>query len=552
MLWMRHPWISRDTKLNRSLIAVHRRARFGISGAVRVPRGAFYQQCRAVAAIVTVTAVMLVAAGCSAFPLKAHAVLQASKATGTGAGGDGPLWIARTHQPSALSVLPDTDPEALTAQFARSLFGSSPVVVVAADTATAVTAARQAAGPAHAPVLLASAVNAALTAAVRGLSPDVVLVEGLPSKALAAKLPGVRVVSRAAQLPATGDPAPVSRVAVLVSGPGTDLAITAVTATAAAAGATVVSVPGADPRADPAAIETLSRLKPTAVVAVGKEFGPASRLQSRLAVAETGRQLPGGGQVMFPGRRLVALYGHPGTPGLGVLGEQDLPASITRAKAIAAEYQPLGDVPVVPTFEIIATVAEASPGPDDSYSYETPVSQLLPWVQAATQAGMYVVLDLQPGRDNLLDQAEVYQSLLKLPNVGLALDPEWKLQPGQVPLQQIGHVDIAEVNSVISWLAQLTARYHLPQKLLVLHQFQLSMISGEQYLDTSNDDLAIVIHMDGQGTPADKQATWDAVTYAAPKGVFFGWKNFLVKDHPMLTPQETMTKTPTPAMVSYQ
>ena len=58
--------------------------------------------------------------------------------------------------------------------------------------------------------------------------------------------------------------------------------------------------------------------------------------------------------------------------------------------------------------------------------------------------------------------------------------------------------------------------------------------------------------MDGQGTPGNKQATWDAVTAAAPKSVFFGWKNFLVKDHPMLTPSQTMTKTPTPVMISYQ
>jgi hypothetical protein len=494
---------------------------------------------------------MAVAAGCSALPLEAHAVLRASKATGTGDGG-APLWVARTHQPSALSVLPDSNAEALTAQFARSLFGSSPVVVVAADTATAVTAARQAAGPAHAPLLLASAVNAQLTGAVKGLSPDAVLVEGLPATALAAQLPGVRVVGRPAQLPEAGAPAPLSRVAVLIPSSTTGPAIAAITATAAAAGATVVSVRGDDPRSDPAAIEALSRLKPLSVVAVGAQFGPASLLASRIVVAETGVQLPGGGQVMFPGRRLVALYGHPGTPGLGVLGEQDLPDSIARAKEMAAEYEPLSSVPVVPTFEIIATVAEASPGPDGSYSYETPVPELEPWVQAATQAGMYVVLDLQPGRDNLLDQAEVYRSLLELPNVGLALDPEWKLQPGQVPLQQIGHVDIGEVNSVVSWLTALTARHHLPQKLLVLHQFQLSMISGEQYLDTSSDDLAIVIHMDGQGTPADKQQTWDAVTYAAPKGVFFGWKNFLVKDHPMLSPQETMTKTPAPVMISYQ
>jgi hypothetical protein len=326
----------------------------------------------------------------------------------------------------------------------------------------------------------------------------------------------------------------------------------AVTTTARVAGATVVTVGGYDPRADPAAIRALAKARPSEVVAIGSGFGPASRLAARVAVAATGVQLPGGGQVLFPGHRLVALYGNPTTPALGVLGQQDLSASITRARAVADMYRPLSSVPVVPAFEIIATVAQGSPGPDGLYSYETPLPVLASWVHQATAAGLYVILDLQPGRASLLTQAKLYQSLLEEPDVGLALDAEWKLQPGQLPLQQIGSVSITEVNSVVQWLAALTAHRHLPQKLLVLHQFRLSMIADEQDLDTSQDDLAIVIHMDGQGTPSDKLQTWDAVTGAAPPGVFFGWKNFTVKDHPMLTPQETMQNTPTPVMISYQ
>jgi hypothetical protein len=463
----------------------------------------------------------------------------------------------------------DKAPAALTAAFARTLFASAPVVVVSGTAGQALQAAGADARAAHAPVLLASTTAATglaqLAASARALHPVAVLTAGLPAawpRQLAARLPGVKVVGRAAALPATRSPAPLSRVAVLVTAPAkssksstsstSPASIAAVTATAQAAGAAVVDVTGTDPRADPAAITALARLRPAAVVAVGAQFGSAGRLASRIAVAETGRQLPGGGQVMFPGRRLVALYGHPGTAGLGVLGEQDLSASIARARQMAAAYRPLSRVPVVPAFEIIASVAEASPGPDGSYSYETPVSQLLPWVREATADGLYVVLDLQPGRSGLLAQAEYYQPLLELPDVGLALDAEWKLQPGQKPLQQIGHVGIGEVNSVAGWLAALTARHDLPQKLLVLHQFQLAMLTGERDLDTGHDDLAIVIHMDGQGTPGVKQGTWNAVTAAAPRGVFFGWKDFLVKDHPMLTPGQTMTETPAPVMISYQ
>jgi len=120
----------------------------------------------------------------------------------------------------------------------------------------------------------------------------------------------------------------------------------------------------------------------------------------------------------------VALYGHPGTAALGVLGEQDLPGSIARVQKLAASYAALSDVPVVPTFEIIATTASSEPGADRDYSSESTVESLRPWVDRAAAAGMYVVIDLQPGRADSLSQARRYIDLLRLPNVGLALDPE--------------------------------------------------------------------------------------------------------------------------------
>lgn len=465
---------------------------------------------------------------------------------------------AATRVPPSVSVLGSTAPDALTAAFAGRLFTFAPVVVVAADTSAALRAAEEEALAAHAPLLVSAGTagtqGTPLVAEIRHLNPRDVLAVRVASAALAARLPGIRVVTRAALLPKTAAAPPQRKVVVLVrrAVAGQATVTGAVATTARVAGATVVTVGGYDPRADPAAIRALAKARPREVVAIGSGFGPATMLAARVAVAATGVQLPGGAQVLFPGHRLVALYGNPTTPFLGVLGQQDLPASITRAEKVAAMYRPLSRVPVVPAFEIIATVAQGSPGPDGTYSYETPLSTLAPWVHEATAAGLYVILDLQPGRANLLTQAKLYQSLLEEPDVGLALDGEWKLQPGQLPLRQIGSVSITEVNSVVRWLAALTARHHLPQKLLVLHQFRLSMISDERDLDTSNDDLAVVIHMDGQGTPSVKLQTWDAVTAAAPPGVFFGWKDFTVKDHPMLTPGETMANTPAPVMISYQ
>jgi hypothetical protein len=469
-------------------------------------------------------------------------------------------------------VLTGTAAGVTAADVTRQLFVSAPVVVVAdADRPAALATAASQAVRAHAPLLLTTAapgspspalppgqarmaaatVSSAQRTEIENLHPRAVLAVGLAASALSARLPGIHVVTGPGGLPATTAPPQLSHVAVLV--PADDSAATmAVTTTAGVAGAAVVPVRGDDPRADPVAIAALSAVRPQHVLAVGAGFGPAARLASRVAVAVTGVQLPGGGQMVFPGRRLVALYGHPGAPALGALGQQDLAASMARARHLAASYRALSPAPVVPTFEIIATVAQASRGADGSYSAVSSVAALRPWVEKATTAGFYIILDLQPGRADLLGQAKLYEPLLRLPDVGLALDAEWKLQPGQLPLHQIGSVGVSEINSVASWLARLTAAHHLPQKVLVLHQFRLSMIQGEQALDTRHDDLAIVAHMDGQGTPGMKQETWNAVTAAAPPRVFFGWKNFYIKDQPMLSPAETMTKTPAPLMISYQ
>ena len=450
-------------------------------------------------------------------------------------------------------------PDAVTASVAQDLFAVAPVVMVAsASDPAGLAAAVGPAGRAHAPLLLIPSQAAqtggaaALGAGIYALHARAVLAVGVTASALSAQLPGIRVVTSAARLPVTRAPAPLGHVVLLVRGGDSSAATTAAVTTARAAGAHVITVQGYDPRTDPAAITALAAAKPSRVLAIGAGFGPVGRLAYRLTVAATGVQLPGGGQVLFPMHRLVALYGHPGDPALGALGQQDLGASIAGAREVARLYRRLSSVPVIPAFEIIATVAEAHAGPDGSYSYESPVSLLRPWVTRATAAGMYVVLDLQAGRASLLAQAQRYEPLLKLPNVGLALDPEWKLGPRQLPLRQIGSISASEVNAVSRWLAGLTARAHLPQKLLVLHQFQLSMIANERRLDTRHGDLAIVIHMDGQGTPRAKQKTWNAVAAAAPRDVFFGWKNFYTKDHPMLSPRQTMARTPEPVMISYQ
>ena len=92
----------------------------------------------------------------------------------------------------------------------------------------------------------------------------------------------------------------------------------------------------------------------------------------------------------------------------------------------------------------------------------------------------------------------------------------------------------------------------LPQKLFLLHQFRVDMVPDRDRLDTSRDELAVMVHADGQGPQGSKQETWRTLRQTEPDEVAWGWKNFYDEDVPMLTPEETVAVEPRPDLISYQ
>lgn len=300
--------------------------------------------------------------------------------------------------------------------------------------------------------------------------------------------------------------------------------------------------------------EAVAALKDrTGIVGLGTGFGDDEDFAWQALTASTGVELPGGGQQVFGGKRYVALYGSPITPSLGLLGEQGTAETITRAEQVAAPYEALTEDRVLPALEIIVTVASSEAGPDGNYSTEFDVAEFRPLIDAAREAGQYVVLDFQPGRTDFVTQIQQYEELLREPHVGVALDPEWRLGANEVHLTQIGSVHVDEVNQVSEYLAGFVAKNNLPQKALVLHQFQTRMITERSGLATGHPQVALLIHADGQGSQGDKQATWNALHADVPAGVRWGWKNFIDEDVPMLTPEQTYQQVdPQPEFVSYQ
>ena len=320
-----------------------------------------------------------------------------------------------------------------------------------------------------------------------------------------------------------------------------------------AVAATVIALDGTDLLGNPALVETLSGRDPTTIRYVG---GIPDAAEWEINALARGEQLPGGGfHILTPDapRRYVAFYGHPTAPALGALGQQDGPAgTLERMQPFLEAYTGDGHK-VIPTFEMIASVASAGPGEDGDYSTEWPPDTYLAWIDFAAENNMYVVLDLQSGRSDFLSQAQYYEELLMRPNVGLALDPEWRLTDTQVHLQQIGSTSAAEVNQVVHWLGDLVRDNGLPQKMLIVHQFRHSMIRDRETLE-SRPELQMIIQMDGEGAEHLKDSTWNAITKGTENAHWsWGWKNFFVRDEGgPPSPESTMSKVPTPVFISYQ
>jgi hypothetical protein len=319
-----------------------------------------------------------------------------------------------------------------------------------------------------------------------------------------------------------------------------------------AMGADVVALDGTDPLGYPQVAVAMEGHGQDTIRYVGA-VPEASAWE--LAVLTNGQQVPGGGFYVLPDdqrRRYVAFYGHPGAPSLGVLGEQGPADGRARMQEFVDAYSGDGSQ-VVPTYEIIATVASSSAGEDGDYSTEFPVDTFTEWITYASENGMYVLLDLQPGREDFLTQAMLYEELLKLPYVGLALDPEWRLGDDQVHLVQAGSVDASEINTVVAWLGDLVRDNGLPQKMLLLHQFKTSMITNREQI-VIRPELQTVIQMDGDGTEPQKDSTWSILREGPDTDNYmWGWKNFFDEDEPgPPSPENTMSKVPSPILVSYQ
>ena len=259
-------------------------------------------------------------------------------------------------------------------------------------------------------------------------------------------------------------------------------------------------------------------------------------------------ELPRGGRSVLPEHRVVAYYGAPQSRELGALGIGKPDGAARRLARDARKYR-RAKRPELPALELIAVIANADPGEDGMYRSRQEDRVIRRYLRAARRAKALLLLDIQPGRSDFFTETTRLRKWLKEPDVGLALDPEWRVDDGEVPGQVIGRVASREVNATSAWLDQLTARRNLPEKLFVIHQFTDDMVDHTEL--KQREHLAIVLNVDGFGGREIKTAKYRNFAREA-KEFDHGFKLFFEEDTDLMSPRQVMRLKPRPSLIVYE
>jgi hypothetical protein len=167
-----------------------------------------------------------------------------------------------------------------------------------------------------------------------------------------------------------------------------------------------------------------------------------------------------------------------------------------------------------------------------------------------------VILEIQPGLSNVETEVPLLEKYLEMPQVELALDPEFSMQTSGLPPEAvIGTLDATDINWAANYLANLVTENNLPPKILIVHRFTEDMVTHYKKI-TPLPQVQIVMDMDGWGSQAKKIGTYTNVIEDEPVQ-FTGFKLFYKNDLKppstgMLTPQQILKLTPQPSFIQYQ
>jgi hypothetical protein len=270
----------------------------------------------------------------------------------------------------------------------------------------------------------------------------------------------------------------------------------------------------------------------------------------------------------LPNSRIVAVYGIVGG------GEFNGPASnLQMLDAFLPQLQQLGQQyaaldpthPVQLALDLVVNVIQPCSEFSKWCASWTDDTTIQAYVDYCHQHHLLLFFDLQlgvqPVADAVVNQLQPY--LQKYPFTELALDTEFHFPNNSQGYAEaagypccLGWMGADEVNWAIDYLAQTSLQYHLPRKVLVVHQWASAVLHDKDKIKLS-PDVSVVLQSDGWGDAGNKLGDYqifvqqDLLEYGGYK-LFFPYPGDTQFDAPFQSPQDVMQLFPQPLFVSYQ
>ena len=278
---------------------------------------------------------------------------------------------------------------------------------------------------------------------------------------------------------------------------------------------------------------------------------------------------------VLPTHRIVAFYGIPGAEPAGPAYQADS-TMLSQLKAQGAAYQEIDPShPVDLGVDLVVSVPDGAPGQDGYYSHHVDAATIQQYVDFCQKNNLLLFLDLNIGWAPVMQEVNFFLPYLEKYNfVHIAIDPEWMFpRHDGIPGLNLSNVRASDLNPVIEAVAAIPMKYHVPRKILIIHQYRASGDGTAAPHNAGTAEIAdkhdlindprvdTVIHVDSvggyAGAPADKEMQYrEWVHDDMQKYQNFAYGGFKLFYHieanfNMMTPAQVLAMKPAPMIVTY-
>ena len=278
---------------------------------------------------------------------------------------------------------------------------------------------------------------------------------------------------------------------------------------------------------------------------------------------------------VLPTHRVVAFYAVPYVEPTGPAYEPT-DRMLAALRHQGAAYEQLDPAhPVQLGIDLVVSVPDAFPAPQNTYSHHVDAGTIQSYIDFSRKNGLLLFLDLDFGQSPIMDEVNFFLPYLeKYAFVHMAIDPEWMFpRRNGIPGVNLSNVRASDLNPIIEAVAAIPMRYHVPRKMLIIHQYRPDGDGLKDPYDPGQAEIAdkrnllfdprvdVVIHVDSVGGyPGDihdktlQYSEWvqqDMEKYG--NFLYGGFKLFYHHEAKLrlMTPKEVLSLTPPPMVVTY-